>query len=83
MAGRPADAVALLRRASASCLALTWPYQHMHALLDLGRALELTGDGASACRAYARVRVQWGAARPRAVSADAAREGARRLRCAP
>jgi serine/threonine-protein kinase len=54
----------------------------MHALLDLGRAQELTGDTTSACASYAQVLAKWGAAKPRSVTADAARDGTRRLRCA-
>jgi serine/threonine-protein kinase len=53
----------------------------MHAVLDLGRALEQTGDTAGACAAYARVLAKWGTAKPRSITADAAREGVRRLRC--
>ncbi len=81
LAGKPADALPLLRRATANCFALSWPFQHMHALLDLGRALEQTGDTAGACTSYAGVLTKWGHAKPRSITADAAREGARRLRC--
>jgi serine/threonine-protein kinase len=81
LAGKPAEALPLLRRASNDCFALDWPYQHMHAVLDLGRALEQTGDTAGACAAYARVLAKWGTAKPRSITADAAREGVRRLRC--
>jgi serine/threonine-protein kinase len=81
LAGKPAEALPLLHRAAANCFALSWPFQHMHALLDLGRAQEQTGDTAGACASYARVLAKWGAAKPRSVTADAARDGSRRLRC--
>ncbi len=81
LAGKPGDALPLLRRATANCFALSWPIQHMHGLLDLGRALEQTGDAAGACASYAQVLAKWGAAKPRSVTADAARDGSRRLRC--
>lgn len=81
LAGKPAEAIPLLRRAVGDCFLQVWPYLQTHALLDLGRALERTGDAAGACDAYARVVTRWGNAKPRSVTADAAREGTRRLRC--
>jgi serine/threonine-protein kinase len=83
LAGRTADALPVLRRASRNCFALTWPYQHVRAALDLGRALEQTGDAPGACAAYAQVLARWGSARPRSVTADAAHDAARRLHCRP
>jgi TolA-binding protein len=50
--------------------------------LDLGRALEQTGETAAACAAYAKVTERWGHAKPRSVTAEAAAAGFRRLRCA-
>ena len=81
LGGKPAEALPLLRRATANCFALNWPFQHMHALLDLGRAGEQTGARDEACAAYAGVLAKWGTAKPRSVTADEAREGARRLGC--
>jgi len=56
---------------------------HVAAQLDLAQALEQTGDVPGACRAYAEVLDRWGHAVPRSVSAEAARDGSRRLRCSP
>jgi serine/threonine-protein kinase len=82
-ADRAADALPYLRRAVANCFILEDPFAHVGAELDLGRALEQTGDTAAACAAYAKVTARWGHAKPRSVTADAAAKGLRRLRCAP
>jgi hypothetical protein len=55
---------------------------HVHAQLDLGTALERRGDTKGACDAFGDVLALWGNATPRSASADVAREGIRRLRCA-
>ena len=81
LAGRTADAVPHLRRALASCLVLSAPFSRMHAALDLGTALEKQGDVAGACGAYGQILAAWGAASPRSVTADAARERRKSIRC--
>ncbi len=83
LAGRPADAVAPLRRAVAQCSFQALLFDHVHAQLDLAAALEQTGDPKGACDAYGEVLSRWGHATPRSVSAEVARDGAKRLHCAP
>jgi hypothetical protein len=53
--------------------------RNLRAALILGRAREAKGDTAGACEAYARVLSRWGSAKPRSVTADAAR--ARAVHC--
>jgi serine/threonine-protein kinase len=81
LAGRPADALLPLRRASSACGAGFVFVEGVHASVDLGQALEQTGDAKGACGAYASVLAKWGRATPRSVSADAARAALKRLRC--
>jgi serine/threonine-protein kinase len=49
--------------------------------LALGDALARTGDTAGACMAYAAVVAQWGKAKPRSVTADAAKRALTKLKC--
>jgi eukaryotic-like serine/threonine-protein kinase len=81
IADRPKDALPYLRRAADSCTLFHEPYLHMQATLRLGQALEATDDAAGACDAYQRVISRWGRAVPRSVTAERARERARRLGC--
>jgi eukaryotic-like serine/threonine-protein kinase len=81
LAGKPGDAVPLLRRSTHNCLALTEPFEHFHASLDLGQALEATGDKPGACVEYRVVLAHWGNAKPRSVTADKARERMKALSC--
>jgi serine/threonine-protein kinase len=83
LAGRYADAVSWLDHATRTCSALRFPFQHMRARLLLGRAHEARGDKRSACAAYREVLDRWGAAKPRSVTADEARDRARVLGCDP
>ncbi len=82
LAERPADAVPFLRRAAANCYLLDDPFTHLRAQLDLGLALEKTGDRAGACEAFAAVLSRWGRAKPRSVTAEEARAHGRSLGCA-
>jgi serine/threonine-protein kinase len=82
LAGKTADALPLLRVAASSCSALPAPLDHTWASLNLGLALEATGDGAGACAAYRVVLERWGAARPRSITADRARTRSAALGCA-
>jgi len=82
LAGKPKDALPYLHRAANNCFVLIEPFEHVHAILDLGAALEQTHDAPGACDAYGKVVAQWGHATPRSVTADAAREGMKRLHCA-
>ncbi len=81
LAGRAAEAVPHLRRAVAMCDLYQSTIDHVRAQLDLGRALEVTGDAAGACEAYGGVLAQWGHAKPRSVTAEAARASAAALHC--
>jgi len=81
LAGKTADALPLLRRSASNCFAFDWPYLHVRSQLELGRTLEQTGDTPGACDAYAQVVARWGNAKPRSVTAEAARDAARKLRC--
>jgi serine/threonine-protein kinase len=49
----------------------------------LARAHEERGDKAEACAGYATVLREWGQAKPRSVTADAARARAKKLKCVP
>jgi serine/threonine-protein kinase len=53
----------------------------MHSTLDLGQALEATGDATGACGAYRKVLARWGNAKPKSVTADKARARSKALRC--
>jgi serine/threonine-protein kinase len=54
---------------------------HVQAEEELGEALAATGDTAGACAEYESVIDLWGRAKPRSVTAERAREQARRLGC--
>ena len=71
-AGRPAEAVTVLRRATASCRALEFPFRYVHALIDLGVAYERINDAEAACRTFERV-LALVPAKTRTLSAQAAR----------
>jgi serine/threonine-protein kinase len=79
LAGRYADALAPLRLATRACNALQWPRVHTGALYDMGVSLQHTGDPVGARASYGSVIERWGAARPRSVTADAARARLREL----
>jgi serine/threonine-protein kinase len=81
LAGRPADALPFLRRAAGGCLVPGGASDQVRALLDLGRALEKTGNQREACDSYGRVVAKWGRAIPRSASAEIARDRMRSLRC--
>jgi serine/threonine protein kinase len=82
LAGKPAEAIPYLKRAVDNCTAPLEPAVHMHAALNLGQALEATGDKAGACAAFKVVVDRWGNAKPRSVTAEKARERAKALACA-
>ena len=82
LAGKPEVAIPHLRRQARDCWSLREIFEDVRALLDLGIALEATGDAAGACDAYGQLLARWGHATPRSVSAEAARAGVKRLHCA-
>jgi serine/threonine-protein kinase len=81
LAGRRAEAIEALRRGLATCTLLSEPFAHTRAALELGLALEASGDRAGACSAYAVPLERWGHARPRSVTAEAARARRAALGC--
>jgi serine/threonine protein kinase len=74
-------AIPLLSRAARSCRSLTQVVGQMHASHELAVALARTGDRAGACAADRAVLDRWGHARPRSVTADAARAHMRAIAC--
>jgi eukaryotic-like serine/threonine-protein kinase len=76
LAGRHADALPYLDRATHRCLKRDPVYSDY-----LGRAQEGLGNKAAACEAYATVVRRWGNAKPRSVSAEHARERHTALSC--
>ena len=81
LAGKVDAALPYLQRAARSCSALDHPLTQTAAHLHLGTALEARGDRPAACAAYRTVLERWGSAKPRSVSADAARARSRALGC--
>jgi serine/threonine-protein kinase len=81
LAGRIDQAIDHLQRAVASCDIFTSTLDHVRAVLDLGRALEQKGELMAACEAYGTVLARWGHAKPRSVTADAARARSKALAC--
>ena len=79
--GQLDEAIKHLSRASTECNVFDSTLDYIHAALDLGRALELKGDVTGACNSYQRVLARWGKAKPRSVSAEAARARAAALKC--
>jgi hypothetical protein len=53
----------------------------MRAHVQLGEALEKTGDAAGACSAYAVVLARWKDAKPRSISLEKAKERTQALMC--
>jgi eukaryotic-like serine/threonine-protein kinase len=81
LTGDVEEALPHLRRAAASCGLWGAPAEIMHATLGVGEALEQKKDNAGACDAYSKILAQWGAAKPRSVTADEARKRAKALGC--
>jgi serine/threonine-protein kinase len=81
LAGRVDEALTFLRVSSSSCLALNDPFSHTRSRLWLGQALEQKGDTLGACEAYAGVLERWGQAKPKSVTAEAARKRMDALKC--
>jgi eukaryotic-like serine/threonine-protein kinase len=75
------EAIEHLRRAVATCDIFYSTIDHVRAALNLGRALEQKGDLHAACDAYEKVLAQWGKAKPRSVTADAARSRVKAIGC--
>ena len=82
LAGDPRGAAATLEKVTGNCSALNDTLGHTRAHYLLGRAREASGDADGACTAYRTVLTRWGAAKPRSVTADLARERLHALSCA-
>jgi serine/threonine-protein kinase len=80
LGGKRDDALPYLKKAAASCMALSRPIGHTRAHLHLGDALAQAGDARGACAAYKVVVDRWGSDK-RSVSAKAARAKRAALRC--
>jgi serine/threonine-protein kinase len=74
LAGDLPRAVALFRQSLSSCDRLLWPTQVQRARLQLGQLLEQTGQAAEAKVQYQAILATWDSARPRCITAEAARE---------
>ena len=83
LAGRTDEAIAALREATTLVSGFAFPVEQTRAFLDLGQALERASDPKAACVAYGHVVSRWGEAKPRSVTADAARSRIVALRCPP
>jgi serine/threonine-protein kinase len=81
LAGRVDEAIPHLREAVSGCFDPLFIPSHQLAAETLGEALESEGDAPGACAAYAEVLAHWGNAKPRSVTADAARARAKKLGC--
>jgi len=79
LSGRLEDALPRLRSGAGRCAVAM---SVVRARLGLGQALESTGDTKGACASYAAVLRQWGAAKPRSVTAEAAGRRSAALGCA-
>jgi serine/threonine-protein kinase len=85
LAGRVDDALPLLRTASGACgmwLDTIFTFAQPRARLDLADALAQKGDTAGACAWLGKIVAQWGDAKPRSVTAEAAKARRRSLACA-
>jgi len=83
LGGQVQEAARWLEQGARRCEALGFPVEHTRAHLWLGQAREASGDRKGACAAYRVVLDRWGDARPRSVTAEAARERSRALDCKP
>ena len=81
LVGAYAEAVPLLEPMTRSCHALEEPFMNTRAQLWLGDAKEHTGDKDGACKAYGVVVQRWGEAKPRSLSAHAAKQRRQALGC--
>ncbi len=81
LAGRARASLRWLSAAVNQCGVLVYPVDSLRSALHLGQALEATQQPQKACAAYARILRLWGSARPRSVTADAARRRRAALGC--
>ena len=81
LAGRVDEAIPQLSTAMNDCDGLQGAPHIFQARLDLGDALASKGDKQGACDAWRDIVVRWGNAKPRSVTADAAKARAKKLNC--
>jgi serine/threonine-protein kinase len=81
LAGHNDEAEPHLRRSVSACFRWHELPAHQRASLALGEILEAKGDKAGACTSCLEVLAHWGSAKPRSVTADAARAHAKKLGC--
>jgi serine/threonine-protein kinase len=79
--GAVSEALPLLASAYRACMTIDDPPWHVFAAMHLGEAREASGDAAGACEAYRTVLDRWGGAKPRSITAEAARTRVRALAC--
>jgi serine/threonine-protein kinase len=78
--GALGDALPLLESAYRACMTIEDPPWHVFAAMHLAEAREASGD-VGACEAYRTVLDRWGGAKPRSITAEAARARYRALGC--
>ncbi len=83
LAERYEEAETLLEAHARDCRVFDDPFGAVQSHLELGVAREHLGKHDAACEAFREVLTRWGHAKPRSVTADAARAGMKRLACAP
>jgi serine/threonine-protein kinase len=81
LAGRTAEALDWIERATHKCLVLHYPIEHIRSYLLLGQAREAAGDKPGACASYRMILDRWGQAKPRSVTAEQARVRIQALDC--
>jgi serine/threonine-protein kinase len=81
LAGQLDDAIVHLGAAARSCAGIRTLVWYLRSHEELGEALAAKGDRAGACEAFHVVLSYWGHAKPRSVTADAARKHAKALGC--
>lgn len=77
------DALLPLERATHGCFEFIDVPFYIRAHIELGRTYEAKGDLQHACEQYGQIVARWGGARPRSVTAEAARARLGALRCPP
>jgi serine/threonine-protein kinase len=81
LAGRVDEAIPYLQRTAADCEEARSTLSVFAARYDLGEALASKGDTKGACDAWREIVFRWGDAKPRSITAEAAKTGMRALGC--
>jgi serine/threonine-protein kinase len=80
-AGHWSEAIPHLEKAADTCFALEMPFATTRSTFLLGEALAATGDKPKACQAHAAVMARWRDAKPKSVTAEAAKKAFAKLGC--